>query len=120
MGIEELSKVVVSGSKCATAIVNKSGVFSIIGSLLSFSSVEWPKVSLEIKDLSEDEIKSLEALVLANFNPEDGNIKFGFADLLALGERSYAFVQKTISEGTDAFEALKGLVEDWKAFFGVK
>lgn len=120
LGIEELSKVVKNGAKVATGIANKSGVFSLLGSLLEFSTVNWSKIGEEVKDLSVDEIDSLQNTLSAGFSPDDKALDLKFDELLALGEKSFLIGQKAVKDGMDAFDAAKEIVAEWQSFFAKK
>lgn len=120
MGIEQLEKLAKNGAKVATAVVNKSGVFSILGSVLEFSTIDWKKLAPEAGDIDAAELVSLQKLLSDNFEPNDKSLDLKFDELLSLAKKSYEIGQKAVATGIDVYDTARELVKEWQSFFDSK
>jgi hypothetical protein len=125
LGIVLLTSVVKSVAQCANVfskLIHKQGLLVLLGlqePVAVLSSVAWPSVLDEVKDLSTEERVSLEKVLSDTFQPMSPMADVGLDKFLAMGEKTAAAIEKDVAAGKEAYETAKELVSEWKAFLGV-
>lgn len=125
LGVESIRAVVVAVAECGNVVsklLDKQGIFVLLGlrePIAVIVATNWPQVLTEVKDMDKEERVSLEASLSGAFKPVKSSVDAALDDFLAMGEKTAAVIEKSITDGKDAFESVKELVAEWKTFLGV-
>lgn len=119
-GVENISKFVKTAGKAATAIANKSGLWSYVGPLMDLSSVNFSQVDEEVKDLSVPEIEGLAKDLSDAYQPNDKVSDLKLDEFIGLLKRSAIVVKEGVDKGIEIYATVQVLVEDWKKVLGVQ